>query len=80
MLILSFTACLIAHGSRCLSVDLQPTRIFDIGAERQIEMPMTLEQCQTGQAQVAIVEWLQGHPAYELRGGWKCNGRPKKEA
>lgn len=80
MLVLSFTACLIVHGSRCLPVDLQPVRTFDIGAGRQIEMPMTLEQCQTGQAESAIVEWLTDHPAYELRGGWKCNGRPKKAA
>ena len=59
-------------------VELQPVRYFDVGNGKQMEIPMTFAQCQMGQAQQAIAEWLSAHPAYELRGGWTCSKRPKK--
>jgi hypothetical protein len=77
ILTLIFTVCLIGHTTRCHTEELQPSRHFDLGSGRQMDIPMTLAQCQTGQAQIAIAEWMVYHPGYALRGGWKCRSGEK---
>ncbi|GEM_PF-5105476 len=79
MLVLTFTACLLANSSACRTVELQPVAIYDLGFGKQIERPMTMAQCQMGQAEFPIAQWLADNPGHQRIGGWTCDSRPKKE-
>ena len=79
MLVLSFTACLLANAAACHTVELQPVAVYDLGFGKQVERPMTMAQCQMGQAEFPIAQWLAEHPGHRLRGAWSCDSKPKKE-